>query len=190
MAQSKAHRAMTRRSCLLLAGAATIGLAAASVIEMPPRLIWNATESAPLGLYLILAVDASDLAELVAVRPPETLARFMAERGYIGQGAPLLKRIAGLPGQEVCRIGHAITVDGVEMGHARERDSAGRDLPVWQDCRVLSDGELFLLNWDVEDSLDGRYFGPLPASSVIGRAFPLWTDPDGDGRYAWRAPTH
>lgn len=25
------------------------------------------------------------------------------------------------------------------------------------------------------DSFDGRYFGPLPASSVIGRAIPLWT---------------
>ncbi|MBT2842902.1 S26 family signal peptidase, partial [Staphylococcus coagulans] len=23
---------------------------------------------------------------------------------------------------------------------------------------------------------DGRYFGPIPASSVIGRAVPLWTE--------------
>ena len=40
------------------------------------------------------------------------------------------------------------------------------------------------------DSLDGRYFGPIPASSVIGRALPLWTDEEGDGRFVWRAPTH
>ena len=26
------------------------------------------------------------------------------------------------------------------------------------------------------NSLDGRYFGPLPASSVVGRAIPLWTN--------------
>jgi type IV secretory pathway protease TraF len=25
------------------------------------------------------------------------------------------------------------------------------------------------------DSLDGRYFGPLPAASIIGRAASLWT---------------
>jgi type IV secretory pathway protease TraF len=31
------------------------------------------------------------------------------------------------------------------------------------------------LNADVPTSLDGRYFGPLPLSSVIGRALPLWT---------------
>ena len=57
-------------------------------------------------------------------------------------------------------------------------------------CRVIRDGELFLMNWDVRDSLDGRYFGPVPASSVIGRALPLWTDEEGDGRYEWRAATH
>ena len=65
----------------------------------------------------------------------------------------------------------------------------GRDLPVWQGCRVIGDGEIFLMNWEVGDSLDGRYFGPIPASSVIGRALPLWTDEEGDGRYEWRART-
>jgi type IV secretory pathway protease TraF len=32
---------------------------------------------------------------------------------------------------------------------------------------------LFALNADVPQSLDGRYFGPLPLSLVIGRALPL-----------------
>ena len=45
------------------------------------------------------------------------------------------------------------------------------------------------MNWQVRDSLDGRYFGPLPASAVIGRATPLYTDEDGDSRFVWRAPT-
>jgi type IV secretory pathway protease TraF len=34
------------------------------------------------------------------------------------------------------------------------------------------------MNWQSADSLDGRYFGPLPASAVIGRAVPVWTDED------------
>ncbi|MFK0209524.1 S26 family signal peptidase, partial [Agrobacterium sp. NPDC090283] len=113
----------------------------------------------------------------------------MVGRGYIGNGVPLLKRVAGLPGQRVCRIGRAITVDRVAMGAALDRDRIGRDLPVWQGCRVIAPGELFLMNSGVRDSLDGRYFGPLPASSVVGRALPLWTDEDGDGRFVWLAPT-
>jgi type IV secretory pathway protease TraF len=72
---------------------------------------------------------------------------------------------------------------------ALERDRSGRPLPDWQGCRVIATGDVFLMNWDVPDSLDGRYFGPIPVSSVIGRAVPLWTDEDGEGRFEWRAPT-
>ena len=35
-------------------------------------------------------------------------------------------------------------------------------------------GEVFLLNADPR-SLDSRYFGPLPASAVVGRAQAVWT---------------
>ena len=61
------------------------------------------------------------------------------------------------------------------MGAARERDRRGRPLPVWQGCREVPQGELFLMNWDEPASLDGRYFGPLPITAVVGRAVPLWT---------------
>ena len=181
---------MTRRRTLTVATLAVLGIAAASAVDWPLRLIWNATASAPIGFYTVEPAGALDVPELVAIMPPEPLADFMVERGYIARGVPLLKRVLGLPGQRVCRAGRTITVDGIEMGEALERDSLGRDLPVWQGCRVIGDDQLFLMNWEVRDSLDGRYFGPIPAASVIGRAVPLWTDEEGVGRYEWRAPTH
>src|SRR3546814_10608346 len=79
---------------------------------------------------------------------------------------PLMKHVAALPGQRVCRNGTAITVDGIAMGDALDHDRRGRPLPIWTGCRLVADGELFLMNWQVRDSLDGRYFGPLPANSV------------------------
>uniref|UniRef100_Q11FV4 Conjugation peptidase TraF. Serine peptidase. MEROPS family S26C n=1 Tax=Chelativorans sp. (strain BNC1) TaxID=266779 RepID=Q11FV4_CHESB len=169
---------------------ATMGVAVAPLIPTSVKLIWNASASAPIGLYTVEAADRLAVPDLVAVDPPEPLARFMVERGYLARGVPLLKRVLGLPGQRVCRSGRTITVDAVEMGEALERDRFGRKLPVWLGCRVIADGEIFLMNWEVRDSHDGRYFGPIPASSVIGRATPLWTDEEGDGRYQWRAPTH
>ena len=181
---------MTRRRTLTVTALAVIGVATGGMVDWPAKLIWNATASAPIGFYSVEPADALDVPELVAVMPPEPLAVFMAERGYIARGVPLLKRVLGLPGQRVCRIGRTITVDGIEMGEALERDSLGRDLPIWQGCRVIGDDQLFLMNWEVRDSLDGRYFGPIPAASVIGRAVPLWTDEEGVGRYEWRAPTH
>src|SRR3546814_14005983 len=75
------------------------------------------------------------------------------------------------------------------MGDALEHDRRGRPLPIWTGCRLVADGELFLMNWQVRDSLDGRYFGPLPANSVIGRATPLNTHADGNGRFVWPAAT-
>jgi type IV secretory pathway protease TraF len=31
------------------------------------------------------------------------------------------------------------------------------------------------MNWDEPDSLDGRYFGPISAAAIVGRARPIWT---------------
>lgn len=180
---------MTRFGYVMVTYFTAMGISVAALIPTPMKLIWNATASAPIGFYTIEQAERIEAPELVAIIPPEPLAAFMVERGYIGRGVPLLKRVAGLPGQRVCRLRATITVDGVELGHALDRDRIGRDLPVWQGCRIIAEGELFLMNWQVRDSLDGRYFGPVPAASVIGRAIPLWTDEEGDGRYEWRART-
>lgn len=181
---------MSRHRILGVTLLSVIGIAATSVADMTTKLLWNVTASAPVGFYTIEPADRLTVPELVAVMPPEPLAGFIVARGYVGRGVPLLKRVFGLPGQRVCRSRRAITVDGVEMGDALDHDRTGRALPVWQGCRVIADGQLFLMNIDARDSLDGRYFGPIPASAVIGRALPLWTNEDGDGRFVWRAPTH
>ncbi|MFV0386943.1 S26 family signal peptidase [Paracoccus sp. (in: a-proteobacteria)] len=180
---------MTRRRILTVTALAAITIAAAGAVDWPTKLIWNETASVPVGFYTVEPAARIDASDLVAVMPPEPLASFIVERGYVGRDVPLLKRVLGLPGQQVCRISRTITVDGIVMGEALERDRMGRDLPVWQGCQIIGLNQLFLMNRNIPDSLDGRYFGPLPASSVIGRAVPLWTDEQGDGRYQWRAPT-
>jgi conjugative transfer signal peptidase TraF len=158
---------------------ATFGAAAALVativLEPLPLYIWNASASVPIGLYSLRSEKHFHVTELVAVQPPEPLATFLDLNGYLLVGVPMLKRVLALPGQTVCRNGLSISIDGIEMGEARDRDRRGRPLPRWQGCRVVGDGELFLMNWQSDDSLDGRYFGILPASAVIGRALPVWT---------------
>ena len=142
----------------------------------PPWLVWNASASVPIGLYAVDATIDVQTGDLVVVRPPEPLARFLADGGYLPRGVPLLKHVAALAGETVCRIGRSVTVDANEMGDARERDGRGRSLPVWQGCRVIATGDVFLMNPQSADSLDGRYFGPVPAASIVGRAIPLWVD--------------
>ncbi|ARM88156.1 peptidase S24/S26 family protein [Rhizobium sp. CIAT894] len=180
---------MSRFAYVMVTYFVTMGIAIASFVDVPKKLIWNASASTPIGLYAISPSDTFEATDLVALDAPEPLATFLSDGGYLPRGVPLLKRVAALPGQRVCRTGLAITVDGVPLGDALDRDRRGRPLPVWQGCRLVAGGELFLMNWQVRDSLDGRYFGPLPAAAVIGRATPLYTDEDGDGRFVWRAPT-
>ena len=142
--------------------------------DRPPWLDWNASASVPIGLYAVDAIIDVQTGDLVVVTPPEPLAGFLADRGYLTRGVPLLKHVAAVAGQTVCRVGRSVTVDAIEMGEARERDGRGRSLPVWQGCRAIAEGDVFLMNRRSADSLDGRYFGPLPAASIIGRAIPLW----------------
>ncbi|QQO16726.1 S26 family signal peptidase [Bradyrhizobium diazoefficiens] len=157
----------------MLGGA--VALVAPIVLEITPAYIWNASESVPIGLYRVQPPGKLFVPELLAIQPPEPLATFLDLNGYLPAGVPMLKRVLALPGQTVCRSGLAVSVDAIEIGEARDRDGRGRPLPKWQGCRVVGEGELFVMNWQSTSSLDGRYFGLLPASSVIGRALPVWT---------------
>lgn len=180
---------MTRFGYVMATCFATMGVAIAAFVPTPLKLVWNASASTPIGLYVIEPAAHLEVTDLVALRAPEALATFLADGGYLPRDVPLLKRVAALPGQRICRTGRTVSVDSIDMAEALESDRFGRELPDWQGCRRVAGDELFLMNWQVADSLDGRYFGPLPASAVIGRAIPLYTDEDGDGRFVWRAPT-
>lgn len=168
---------MTRRHYVMATAIAASTFAAAfvaiAVADPLPRLVWNASASAPIGLYRIRPDRDPPTGTLVAVTPPARLARWMAGRGYLPEGVPLLKHVAAKAGQRVCRIGAVLSVDARPVALALAQDRFGRPLPVWQGCRTLRADELLLLNPAHPDSLDGRYFGPLPASAVIGRATPL-----------------
>lgn len=163
----------------LMKRAATLSLAGvmSSLMLTSPRplLVWNMTASAPVGLYALHRTNQLSHGDLIAILPTESQADFLSQRGFLGQGALLLKHIAALTGQLVCRQDNHILIDERIVATARRHDHLGRDLPQWQGCRRLTSREIFLLN-AAPDSLDSRYFGPFHTRSVIGRATPLWTD--------------
>lgn len=169
---------MRGRWATILVTLGAVALVISTTGETAPAFIWNASNSVPIGLYRLQPTASLVVTELVAVRPPEPLATFLDLNGYLPIGVPILKRVLALPGQTVCRMGLTISVDEIEMGKALSRDGRGRPLPIWEGCRVLGQDQVFLMNWQSEDSLDGRYFGPLATSAVIGQAVPLWTKED------------
>jgi conjugative transfer signal peptidase TraF len=141
--------------------------------QLPFLIIWNASPSVPVGLYLVTRASPR-VGDLVVLRLPPAIAAFAARRGYLPTSAYLLKPIAAAAGDLVCRFGEQVFLRGVLAGIAEDADADGNAMPTWQGCRVLQMGEVFVLA-DHPASFDSRYFGPLDAASIMGRAVLLWS---------------
>ena len=163
---------MKRRVLSALAAAVVIGCMALAVEAPRPLLVWNATASAPVGLYHRQFGKIAH-GDWVLVRPPPGAAKLAADRNYFPQKIALIKRVVAQGGDRVCRSGETVSVNGRKVATAMVRDSRARDLPAWSGCLALSPGEIFVLN-PPHTSFDSRYFGPVPRDHVIERIAPLW----------------
>ena len=98
-----------RRTWLLATAVPVLALAVASLVSLPKKLIYNASASAPIGLYWLdkWPVRRGDY---VLVRVPDRVRNLVKERGYLPPDVPLLKRVVGLNGDRICRQGEQIFV--------------------------------------------------------------------------------
>lgn len=143
----------------------------------------NLTPSFPLGLWRIAPLGRPvRVGDTVFICPPigSPAVVLGRKRDYLPRGlcpsgtAPLIKTIVAVGGQ-VVRINRRIAIDGklLPCSTVRILDAAGRPMTVWPGG-VVPAGEVFLHS-DFEASYDSRYFGPLPASGILGLAEPVLT---------------
>lgn len=160
-----------RRAPLICAAIPVLALAVASTVSLPKKLIYNASASAPIGFYWLdhQPIRRGDYA---LVRVPERVRKLVEERDYLPANVPLVKRVTGVDGDEICREKAAILINGNSVAEALEFDGLGRPLPDWQGCRILTEQTVFLLQ-DHPQSFDGRYFGPVDRRLLVGRATKL-----------------
>ena len=158
---------------LALLGLGLIGLA--MLARPAPWLVWNASASAPIGLYRVLP-GTPVRGDLVLVHTPESVRQLAAARGYLPANVPLVKRIVAQGGDVVCAADDAISINSRIVAERMVRDRLGRPLPSWSGCHLLHSGEAFLLMVGRADSFDSRYFGPIPTAAIIARLVPLWVE--------------
>src|SRR3546814_3347900 len=92
----------------LLIGA--LGLTLAAPIR--PFLVWNATPSAPVGLYAVSAPHDVERGDMVIARLSPPWRTLADARRYVPANVPLVKRVAAAPGDTVCARGNAVFIDG------------------------------------------------------------------------------
>jgi conjugative transfer signal peptidase TraF len=159
----------------VLAEAAIIGIAGALGIRV------NLTNSVPIGLYVI---SNTPEARLVEFCPPEPFGTLSRERGYrersqfgCPDGArPLLKPVVATTGDVVDVSPRGIEVNGKLIPHtvALHNDSAGRSMSAWpMGTYEVRKGSIWVASSFNTHSFDSRYFGPVPAASVLHHLRPL-----------------
>ncbi len=144
----------------------------------------NLTPSYPLGLWRIEAMNRPvAIGDLIFICPPRTpVFALGVERGYVRSGtcaggmSPLIKTVAAMPGQQV-EIARHVVIDGRDLQHSdlHAVDADGKTLVPWSGG-VVPSGNLFLHS-DFAGSYDSRYFGPIPATGILGLARPILAIP-------------
>ncbi|CCM79454.1 conjugative transfer signal peptidase TraF [Rhizobium mesoamericanum] len=137
----------------------------------------NLTPSEPLGLWRIVPLSRpAAVNDMVFICPPATADMLEARaRGYLRSGscpggvAPLIKTVIAIKGQHV-EIGARVSVDGRDVSSSAlaQRDGRGRPLAPFP-SDIVPPGHVFLHS-PFPGSYDSRYFGPLPASGILGLA--------------------
>jgi len=167
------RRALLRRAVAIGFGSAALSTTIAWAPR--PRLVWNASASAPVGLYVVTPGAPIARGDMVIAWPPMRVRDLAARRTYLPRGVPLIKRVAAVAGDTICGAGSVVTVNGRPAATRRAADALGRPLPSWWGCIRLDPGMFLLLMTGSPDSFDGRNFGPSSASDIIGQATPIWT---------------
>jgi signal peptidase I len=97
-------------------------------------------------------------------------------RARCNQGGTFVKRIVGLPGENITIDGSgAVSVDGRRLDESDYLDESrrGGHFGSWP----VGDGEYFLLGDNRRTSCDSRTWGALPEESLIGEVFAIYWPP-------------
>lgn len=163
---------------ILICGAVA-ALCIASLIEIAapptPRLLYNKSESAPVGWYAVTPDSRIERNAMVAAFAPADARKLAHDRGYLPHHIPLIKTVWVVAGEEVCAENGVVRAPNRPDIFTYELDSLGREMPFWQGCIILEKNEVFLVSTDVQTSFDSRYFGAVPIENVLGAARYLGT---------------
>ncbi len=159
-------------SILTITSCSVLALLTPTFWTMPSVIVWNMSPSSPIGLYL-LQDRTPKRDDFIAIRLTRWAARLAETRNYLSKSALLIKRVAAVQNDRICRAGDEIFINTKRVTKALRQDKQGRNMPFWTGCLTLTAEQFFLLS-KRKDAFDGRYFGPINRSQILRIAKPIW----------------
>ena len=84
---------------------------------------------------------------------------------------PYIKRVIGLPGEEITLVNGVVSINGTALSEPYiYRDEDGMGVEGENGSWTLGPDELLVMGDHRSNSSDSRTYGPVPTTSVIGRA--------------------
>jgi len=158
---------------------AVIGFIAATQtvkVATGPILWLNLSSSEPLGLYRMEpSSKVVRRGEIVVMECPKGYEPYLYGRKWLPHGWPLFKTVGATSGDTYCVTDNMLSINGIPIGRVFSSDSKGLSLPAVRGCRTIPKGHFLPIATGLENSFDGRYFGDVHESLVIGTAKPLLT---------------
>jgi conjugative transfer signal peptidase TraF len=151
-------------------------LTAVEVIRVnTDRRYWlNLSSSEPVGLYVVNPLHGNlTRGVIVLMRCPDGYEKYLYGRNWLPKGWPLFKTVSGTSGDRFCIMEDVLTVNGRVLGTVYASDDKGRPLPKLKGCRTIPENHFLPIGTRLSTSFDGRYFGAVPVSLVIGTAKPV-----------------
>ncbi len=140
----------------------------------------NTTNSAPLGVWRLKSETLSNIqvGDYILLCPPKHPALKQLQQasvlpaGYCRNGeAPFIKTVVALPGAFFAVTDQGVYIDGTLMPNSAPVDYGSLAVA---EPGVVPQGHLIGIQTLHPRSLDSRYFGPIPATSVFGVMEPTW----------------
>jgi conjugative transfer signal peptidase TraF len=144
----------------------------------------NGTGSEPIGIYWAISKAPAKGDFVFALPPASPIFKLAKERGYMAAGpspagtCAVIKQVAAVGGDLVTIGAEGVRVNGVLLKNSapRRTDEAGRPLHAYElSDYQLGTEEVLLMSDHNPASFDGRYFGPLPRTTIQSVIVPIIT---------------